>query len=330
MKDIWGRLPLHTAASFGVDGDIVRALVQHFPEATIVEDLKREIPLHSALQNGHFETAATFLDEHLGEIDALDALALIKNAIREKAPPLFFEQLTQKVPHGFRMRGEDGNLPLHTAIFNSTGGQIDVIINAYPEAIRIQNARGNIPLHIATFRAPDPVFIQRLVDGYPEGCSIRNESGNLPIHCVMANGTATQSLMILHNQFPQGLVAVNNEGNTPLHCHLGGSESNTSVVEMLLNLNASSARMMNNSGEIPLHVAAREWGCGVESLRMLVDAFPRSLQSQCDKGNFPLHCALSSLHYDDAAKERVDFLLNADRAQTGRVNFRFMFSPSIS
>ena len=144
MKDIWGRLPLHTAASFGVDGDIVRALVQHFPEATIVEDLKREIPLHSALQNGHFETAATFVDEHLGEIDALDALALIKNAIREKAPPLFFEQLTQKVPHGFRMRGEDGNLPLHTAIFNSTGGQKLMLFSMHTQKLSESRTPGEI------------------------------------------------------------------------------------------------------------------------------------------------------------------------------------------
>ena len=114
------------------------------------------------------------------------------------------------------------------------------LLDLYPAAAYKVDAHGNVPLHCAaaavSASASNVESLQVLVQAFSSGTSIRNYQGLLPLHvCLQQQQHPAQleSVVTLCN-FPQATAIADNRGNLPLHTAAVHCNTNTTVLQYLI------------------------------------------------------------------------------------------------
>jgi len=144
-------LPLHAACHYCASYDVIKLLLDAYPEAAKVQNYRLDLPLHLALTL--------------------------------KAPSDAIKILLEAYPEGPKIQNMDGILPLHFACERSTTDVAFMLLEAYPDGAKIQDAGGLLPLLGACqCKELDPNLVLLLLKAFPNGATIQNEDGILPLH----------------------------------------------------------------------------------------------------------------------------------------------------
>ena len=152
-KDDEGNLPLHLAIQYGLSLEVVKALVEAYPDGVTVKNNYNRVALHELV----------FLDEDDSEFprDYVDVEVL--------------KFMLEVHPEGSKNTDNLGNLPLHSSIkFDLSLEIIRILILVYPESLLVQNKYGNLPLHKAADYGRDVEI------------NVLSLDGNVPAECYSA------------------------------------------------------------------------------------------------------------------------------------------------
>jgi len=132
MHDCDGKTPLHYAAIYSTDLNIIKAVGDWNSESCVTHDKFGYTPLHYAIQNNrNIAVIETIVSCNVMAV-TITACYVVKNKSMELCD------------------ATNGSTPLHIAILaKSEQNVIKYLVNEYPNAIQIQNTNSNIPLHEA-------------------------------------------------------------------------------------------------------------------------------------------------------------------------------------
>jgi ankyrin repeat protein len=215
--DRHSRTPLHLAVMMGKI-DVVKFLLERWPEGIRERDDDGETPLHLAAR--------------MGETDAVNILVQRwPDGMRERDNSLHtplqlaapwgkievVKILVEGWPEGMRATNKDQKTPLHLALESLDKENIDVVrllVEQGPEGTRVRDNHLNTPLHLAASRwRIDEAGL--LLEGWPEAIREKNQSGNMPLHVAAITGDA-KMVRLLVERWPEGKEALSNDGKTPL------------------------------------------------------------------------------------------------------------------
>lgn len=261
-KDRNGRLPLHAFASRETSHvDMLRLLLESFQSATRIRDSKGSFPLHLALSKKNFETATILLQEHVGGLDASATTyfaPLLHEAMSSHAPDDFIHLLVKQCPKSLKMKNLDGDLPLHSTLWNLTAtlGRLEFFLNEFPDAIQATNNYHKLPIHVEAGGRCSRESLKLLIDRYPDGLSIPDRKGQLPIFYAVKNShyCTNESLDLLYERYPQGLTTRDGSGKTPLSaaCRCDGFAI---TIKWIVEKCPASVLTKDANGNLPVHNA---------------------------------------------------------------------------
>jgi ankyrin repeat protein len=175
--------PLHYAAKAGKI-DVVKFLVQLWPEGVREQGNHSDTPLHLATQTGKID--------------------LVKF-------------LVERWPEGTRVTNRDRQTPLHLAAGARFGNAdlVRLLVEQWPEGVRERDTWLNTPLHWAARSGWRTEDVEILVERWPEAMREKNQFGNTPLHLAATDGNA-EIVRFLVKRWPEGKKVLNNDGMTPL------------------------------------------------------------------------------------------------------------------
>jgi len=147
MQDECLRHPLHYACmrASGSELELIKRLVQVWPESIRVPDQNGFLPLHEALR-------------HDKDLEIIQTLVE------------FWPESVQVRSLSLKDRGYHGRGPLHLACLYQSSSVIHYVLNLYPQAVQIKDEYLTLPLHYALEREPAlPLeLIEQIVQAWPE------------------------------------------------------------------------------------------------------------------------------------------------------------------
>jgi ankyrin repeat protein len=325
-KDSSGQLPAHEAAWYRrTELKIVQCVVEAFEEALLVQDDRRRLPIHCAVDQLTTEPVvdvvqwlvqkrpeALEVEDDLGELPLQAATSIFNNCRFDVAECLvhgnpaasrrafhsvissrsrtveLVQCLVGAVPDTLAVPDNLGRLPLHCA-FGSTEFQLEVVqilVDALPEALATADSKGRLPLHCAADSWSVEDVVQYLADAHPEALAVADNEGMLPLHVAAAADAAVEVIECLVSRRPESLRALDNCGRLPLHVAENG------LVRYLSGAHPAALAAVDNDGCLPLHAAAAK-GLSLENVELLASVFPAALHAKDGKGRLPLHHAAS-------------------------------------
>lgn len=160
--DSHGWLPLHHACANGADPEVMKVLIEAYPDGKTTQDNQKRTPLH-------------FYATRNSDNPAL----MTENAIL--LSDTFAAELTDKA----------GMLPMHYACAYGTDGVVlEVLAEAYPESLTARENKGRTPMHLAMVNAhrdSTPHVMEFLLqhDEAKETANARDSDGYLPLHLLV-------------------------------------------------------------------------------------------------------------------------------------------------
>jgi len=187
------------------------------------------------------------------------------------------------------IRNHYGDLALHIACENCSLSLAKVLSSCDPNA---KNSAGNTPLHVAC-QQKAVQCIKYLIEERNCDVSVQNANGELPLHIATSKESLNVVKLVSHCEVNSRTAS----GNTPLH--IACIESNTKIVQYLVEVLNCDPSVQNKNGELPLHIA-----CSEASLKIV------KLVSNCDpnmqssSGDTALHLACRTVSH-----QMVSYLL---------------------
>eukprot|EP01035_Chromulina_nebulosa_P033834 gene33834-45319_t len=234
-------LPLHFAARYSSSVDVIRQLVNLYPDALKMKNKSGETPLF-----------------------------MIDLSIDPAAPEML-KYLIDAAPETLQMRNNLGNLPLHEfASYNleDSSNIIATLIDAYPEALDIANNDGELAIELAAQSASTEVF-QVIVER-----TNPNKVNESVMYGAVREGNQ-RNVEYLHSIKPE-LLLLKFRGKTPLHVAIdtfGRSGNHGVFIQSVSSLAPEALTMTDNSGNNLLH----EYYAGKEFFEIGARSFILSL-----------------------------------------------------
>jgi len=155
-RDRDGWHPLHLACISGSSHEVVKALLDAYPNAAMMPDsAEHQLPLH---------------------------LAVSHNAGKD-----VIEELYEAYPDAIKCHAKwDGMLPLHLACcqYNIKPDIVRFLIAKYPEGAQgVTKHCSSLPLHFAARYGCSMEIIRMLADAYPQGLNHKNVHNEKPLQC---------------------------------------------------------------------------------------------------------------------------------------------------
>jgi ankyrin repeat protein len=179
-KDFSEETPLHWAAEKG-KADVVRLLLEVWPEGIREKNADGYTPLHSAVSWGKTDVVGLLLELW---------------------------------PEGTGEKNRDGHTPLHLAAFGEDADLVRLLLERGPEATREKNLEGDTPLHLAAHSGEVEV-VKLLLERWPEAMREKDLDGDTPLHLAALQGNI-DAMRLLVERWPEGKRALNGLGQTPL------------------------------------------------------------------------------------------------------------------
>uniref|UniRef100_A0A7S4QX19 Uncharacterized protein n=1 Tax=Ditylum brightwellii TaxID=49249 RepID=A0A7S4QX19_9STRA len=318
----------HSAAKDSSD-DVLRYLLQHFPEGAKSRQMSGETILHSCVKCNH----------------------------RHKRERLLF--LMDLYPEAIKMKDEKGNLPLHVAAKYSYSqtNSIQLLLSRFPFGTKVQNSEGRLPLHLVFDLSYSSHELEKflldiekqLLSANPGGVKQLDDSGRLPLHFACKNIKSVENVQYLVQQYPSSIHVVSPKHGLPIHEASKSRDENTSILVYLYGLSNETVYTYVAGIGTPLHCASREGGDEVFQLlltmvlrgkeveqglflhalfrdhdlqdknvvakRILGDFHAHILQRD-SRGAAPLHAAVAS----DVGRETIERLIELD-GEAGTLSF---------
>jgi ankyrin repeat protein len=179
VRDVQFNTPLHLAAKAGKT-DVVKFLVEEWPEGMRATNCFHATPLHLAAE--------------AGRTDVVDFLV-------------------EQWPKGMKQGDFRRNTPLHLAAKAGKTDVVKLLVEKWPRGMRAKNDHNAKPLHLAAEAGRTDV-VDFLVEQWPEGMRERDFRGNTPLHCA-AEARMTGVVRLLADRWPEGKEELNYKGQTP-------------------------------------------------------------------------------------------------------------------
>ena len=176
-----GRLPLTFATLKNTDLDIIKHLVEAYPNALKIKDDQGNFPIVYAIKNKYSNSTAAFkkfvglkhndqdnhevfqylLDKDPSCINVTfdrnakfsEKDVTIKNTLFYKAAlsddPYYLQALLKVNPKGAMSKNINGVLPLHLAAARGNKEIVKILLKAYPEAVKAKTKDGKTPAQLA-------------------------------------------------------------------------------------------------------------------------------------------------------------------------------------
>jgi ankyrin repeat protein len=251
MRGQYAETLLHSAVRGGKT-DVVRLLLELWPEGASKTNTSWQTPLHFAVAKGKTDMARSLLEIW---------------------------------PEGTREKDIHGNTPLHYAAADGVTDTARLLLESFPAGAREKAKYKHTPLHLAA-REGWTDMVRLLVECWPEGQREKDRDGNTPLHLAVAGGR-TDAVRLLVELWPEGQRAREDYGEIPLH--LAARKGQTDVLRLLLERWPAGTREKSKGGKTPLHAAA--WAGKADAVRLLVEHWPDGTREKAVYGNTPLHLA---------------------------------------
>jgi ankyrin repeat protein len=213
-EDSDANTPLHFAAQRG-STDVVRLLLDHWPDGMMAMNSRVRTPLHVAAEEGMVEVLGMLVERwpdgvRLGDLhhDTPLHLAALSGGID------VVKLLLESWPEGIRKSGHFGNRPLHWAAGEGKTDVVRLLLERWPEGMREKNHHGSTPLHWAAENRRTEV-VRLLLEHWPEGTREKDCLSNTPLHLAAREGDI-EAMRLLVECWPEGKEVLNRDLMTPM------------------------------------------------------------------------------------------------------------------
>ena len=333
-EDFAEGLPLHyyVARKANVDIDMIKMLIEAYPQAMQAVDGVGFTPLH-AIVSSEKEDINNILHiiKYLIEVEP----SCVRTVDEFERTPLLLASCNTNItldavqllynawPESIRIPSESiGYLPLHYLCQNIKLGEaasIDILqfmVDADPGLVREMGDDELLPIHHAIY-GKSTSFCQVLIDIYPESLRVGTRSGMLPIHiacCENDRADAVDTIQYMLELHLESVDVICGRGLAPIHLAAQGERAD--IVELILKYDpdaASKASRHQNNPNLPL-----QWACAynyadhVEVVEVLFDAYPQAIDIPNGERKTPLDLAWEAAGRfggDPNKSKLVNFLL---------------------
>ena len=170
--------------------EIIRYLLEYFPNAVRFVDEEGKLPLHIICGN----------------------ISVTRGMV---------QLLIDAFPESIRHENSKGHMPLHRLCRNDNLDEevgleiLKLLLERLPESVRHADTDDNLPIHFAAARQ-SPDFCRTLIEAYPGSERISNVSGFLPFHFACGNNTVTTA-KYFYQLYPESISVVADNGFYPIH-----------------------------------------------------------------------------------------------------------------
>ena len=307
-KNQGGHLPFDLAVSHSFfdpsqsNLDIIKALYNSYPDAASIKT-NSSLPLHDALEmNAPFNVIKFLVDvfpQGVRERDFIDNLPL-QWACNSGAPLDVVKLLYNEYPDSVKKKGWFGRHPLHLACENraprdvilflfdsfpeaasvtmdgfgmfplsclcsSHGDQkidtiiLKILLKAHPPAAYSQTAiTGKLALHFAAEKFHSQEALEVLLEAYPEGASIIDSDGDLALHVACRKRDSLKAIKLLLDAYPEGVRVKGKNQKLAIHhachhaCYAHENERKVTIITCLYSLYPESVNELDEDGHPPL------------------------------------------------------------------------------
>jgi ankyrin repeat protein len=262
VTDKYGQTPLHLAAEYAKDMDIVELLLNHPDVDVNYFDNGGDSALDRAKYNkkGHGERIANLLKE--------------KGAVERELP-------------------KRNNKSLEKLLNYTSRNAADEIENVFSDAtvpVEDQIARIKEEHLISAIRYSDVESVSVLLKNGAVISSARGEDGGNALHLASRYAKTTNLIDVILETGKFDINGVDIDGRTPLHYAIRGKNSSINA-RHLIQLGADPT-IANKEGDTPLHLAARYEE--IETIGLILENEQVDINSPGDNGRTALHCAIKA------------------------------------
>lgn len=201
-----------------------------------------------------------------------------------------------------KLRGRQGQTPLHLASKTADLKQVAHLLAVYPEAANMTDVTGRVPLLVACEEGTSVEVIALLALATAGGLSVRTPIGLHPLHCAVKNRTGA-ALRIAEHIVALNPLAVTVTGpRGMLACHTAAAAANNvDLFGTILNAFPGAATVQDGNGRLPLHHASANTTSAARGIiRLLIAAHPASLKRTGWMQRLPLHVACAEGNLESA------------------------------
>ena len=244
IRDMNNMLPLHVVCgafkSGGGSVDVIKYLIEIYPESVEEGNQKGDLPLHVACWGGaplqvvqylYKKTPKSVRDQERygGKLWTPGLWTPLHHACNGGGSPLeVIRYLVGKCRESVtRAPLADPNcFPLHLACEKGAQtGVIPYLVEQWPDVVRLRDSQGCLPLHNACYYVEQTLQledIQSLVEEWPDSVKHRSRvNGATPLHYACGKktdiGVATGLVQYLMEQWPGAVRVTDWDGRLPLH-----------------------------------------------------------------------------------------------------------------
>ena len=273
-----GWAPIHAAAA-NANFQLLRYLVESFPESVKVQTSQRQTALHLLCQHHTHLVSSLSVPSSSSNSNNHNSNSWNRNSNSnnssipnvEAAVEFLLEADPDAIMHQDKT---DGYTPLHLVCKTEGSRQVPLpvvrlLLGCNPKAASVPDQQQYLPLHHACEMSVNPEVIQALVEACPEATSALTfkKDSALSLACTANKSTETIKLLIDANK--EVLTQKNDYGFCPLHCVCRTHQPRMGIVKALVEACPESVNLQTNSGETPFHLASSNTGAFVGVLQLL-------------------------------------------------------------
>ncbi len=322
-----GWAPIHAAAA-NANFELLRYLVEYFPESVKVQTSKRQTALHLLCQH----------HTHLSSVGPSPSLPQ-GNPTYEQDGNRNTQNNTNSIPNvvaavEFLLRADSNAIryqdsidectPLHLVCKTEGSRQVPLpvvklLLGCNPAAAGIADKQEYLPLHHACEMGSSYYVIQALVEAYPDATRALTSKGDsaLSLACKANKSTDTVKLLLEHSK--SVLKKTNDYGFCPLHCVCRAQQPRMGIVQALIDACPETAMMETHAGETPFHLASSNTGCFVGVLQLVAQTQARlggpmdAMESLYNQNNNNSSCSSNNDLFQDDNTRRIQKSVTANK-----------------
>jgi len=290
-----GQILLHTALEHDQPIEVIKLLVNAWPESVSHKSGLESLALHVACQyNSQIDVICFLIDQNhkaLTHADFIGNLPIHVAATKEKISQPILELLVNAAPTTLMKCGSHNNTILHCLLLHYIVNVelVQCIAERWGGALKTLNDRHQTPLHKACQRQPASVILY-LLRKFKPAARMVDKLGKFPLHHLFEN-YATPILSVateLIQAFPHALQHCDVYGNLPIHSTPAFSERwHSGIIKYMVDMVPYSLLAQNDFGYLPIHAACLTQN--EEMVQWLASRVPLSLIYEDRNGKLPLH-----------------------------------------
>jgi len=207
-------LSLHLALSSYCD-DLAKFLISKGHCHLTVQNNDKELPLHTACQNGCSFDVVKLVSECDVQLQSVSGNTPLLLACRQGIPNVV-DYLVKERHCNPRIYNSDNELPLHAACEKTGIETVKLVCDCDVKTQTLQS--GDTPLHYACRNKRNAEqIVKYLIEEKFSNPSVQNNNGQLPLHIACSNSNISLKLVELLSNCDADFNCKTLTGDTPLH-----------------------------------------------------------------------------------------------------------------